>query len=255
MNENLLIIDDEPNVRLMMQLALQHVGYRVETATDGTDGLAKYGNGAGFDLVIVDHRMPGMTGLEVMQAIFERNDSARVVLATAFGTIDLALEAIQGGAHDFLRKPFTAETLRNTVRTALDRPIEHHRAVPVGLVCKSFTRSTFNGYSFSHQEESIDEVTGAIRLTYSVHQGDSESAVTVVLSPLFMELVKAHTDLEEMPGGIGFWHALAEGFLANHLLTTASLPASGKLLVEELTPGLQNWIDSVLTVDVTTAAP
>jgi DNA-binding response OmpR family regulator len=250
LNERILIIDDEPNVRLMMQLALQHVGYSVQTATDGPSGLEQYGDGSSFDLVIVDQRMPGMTGTEVLEKLFAANDSAKVILATAFGTIELALEAIQAGAQDFLRKPFTADTLRGAVRTALDRPTEHHTAVPVGLVCKSFTRATINGFEFHPEEEVVNENSGEIHLTYKVHRGATKKLVTLEIPLLFQELVKAHSDLDEVPGGLSFWQGLAEEFLANHLWTTSELPESDKLRIDELTASLKTWIDSVLTVEL-----
>jgi len=250
LNEKLLIIDDETNVRTMMQLALRHVGYQVETATNGIEGLEKYGNGENFDLVIVDQRMPQMTGIEVQKAIFSRNPKAKFILATAFGTIDLALEAIQAGAQDFLRKPFTAETLRAAVRTTLDREVEHHTAVPVGMVCKSFTRTTFNGYSFSSEEDHLDEKTGEVHCDFRVVGQGQDRIITVSLPAYFQELVKAHADLEQVPGGPRFWQALAEEFLADFLWTNASLPETPKLIIEDLSSPLRNWIDSMLTVDL-----
>ena len=66
--------------------------------------------------MLLDQRMPGMDGLEVLREIRKRDPQARVIMATAFGTIDLAVEAMKSGATDFLRKPFTAETLRGAVR-------------------------------------------------------------------------------------------------------------------------------------------
>ena len=114
----------------MIKLALEHTGYEVGAATDGMDGLLKYGDGTRWDLVLLDQRMPGMPGIEVQREIFRRNAQARLILITAFGTIDLALEAIQAGASDFLRKPFTAETLRLAVRAALDRPVESAATIP-----------------------------------------------------------------------------------------------------------------------------
>ena len=136
-----------------MRLALEHVGYSVETASDGAEGLVKFGDGSGYDLVLLDHRMPGMTGTEVQQQIIKRNAETRLIMVTAFGTISLALEAIQAGASDFLRKPFTAETLRQAVAAALEKPAQKMRAVPVGLAMREFTRTTINGFSFNLDEE------------------------------------------------------------------------------------------------------
>ena len=179
MNERLLIIDDEPNIRTMMKLALEHSGYTVDDAADGESGLVKFGDGAFYSLVLLDQRLPGLSGLDVLKTIFDRDKDARVIVVTAFGTIDFALEALQAGASDFLRKPFTAETLRTAVRSVLDRPFQLHTAVPVGMVCKEFTRTTINGYSFSAEEFHLDERIGDITSTYRVMRGDDADVASV----------------------------------------------------------------------------
>src|SRR5262245_15413766 len=123
MNEmRILIIDDEAHIRETMQLALEAVGYRTESAADGPAGLEKFGAGADWDLVLLDQRMPGMEGLEVLGRIRERDPEARVVMVTAYGTIELAVDAMRAGAIDFLRKPFTPETLRGAAAMALAHP-------------------------------------------------------------------------------------------------------------------------------------
>src|SRR5579871_2113258 len=115
----ILVVDDENNIRMMIRLALQHVGHNVETAADGNEALDKYGNGKDFDLVLLDQRMPGLEGLEVLKQMRYHNPDAKIIMATAFGTIDLAVEAMKAGATDFLRKPFTTETLRGAVQAVL----------------------------------------------------------------------------------------------------------------------------------------
>lgn len=116
----ILIIDDENNIRRMLKLALAQNGHTVETASDGYEGLERFGNdGADWDLVLLDQRMPGLEGLEVLREMRRRNPLARVLMITAFGTIDLATDAMAAGATDFLRKPFAIETLRSAVAAAL----------------------------------------------------------------------------------------------------------------------------------------
>ena len=144
----ILVIDDEPNIRTMMKLALQHVGHTVATAADGNEGLEKYGAGEDWDLVLLDQRMPGMEGLEVLKVLRFQNRLVRVIMVTAFGTVDLAVDAMKAGATDFLRKPFTAEILRGAVTGALDRafvPGELDKSVaqPSPL---TFGMSTINGF-------------------------------------------------------------------------------------------------------------
>src|SRR2546423_33647 len=126
----ILLVDDESNIRMMIRLALQHVGHSVETAADGPEGLDKFGDGAGFDLTLLDHRMPGMEGLEVLREMRRRDPLAKIIMITAFGTIDLAVDAMKAGATDFLRKPFTADTLRRAVDAALQDAETAEEAAP-----------------------------------------------------------------------------------------------------------------------------
>lgn len=253
MSARILVIDDETNIRTMIRIALQHTGYEVDTASDGYEGLIKYGDGQFWDLVLLDQRMPGMPGIEVQQEIFKRNSQARLILISAFGTIDLALEAIQAGASDFLRKPFTADILRLAVKSALERPVQHLTAVPAGMVCREFTRTTFNGFSFELDHESVDEHIGDVTCTFTVSRATEPTThVRVVLPAYVIELVKAYTDSEHVPGGNRFWIAMCEEALANYLWQNAEPPADGFLRIEDLSTSLQKWLDSVLTVCTTT---
>jgi len=81
----ILIVDDETNIRTMIRMALMRAGHEVGQAADGPDGLAQFGNGRAWDLVLLDQRMPGMEGLEVLAAMLGRNPDARVIMVTAFG--------------------------------------------------------------------------------------------------------------------------------------------------------------------------
>jgi len=235
----------------MIKLALAHVGYEVETANDGPEGLKKFGDGSSWDLVLLDQRMPGMSGIDVEHEIFKRSADARLILITAFGTIDLALEAIQAGASDFLRKPFTTETLRNSVKAVLERPVQRLTAVPVGMACKEFTRTTINGFSFELDHRSVDEATGDILCVFHVNHSDgTASNVKVVLHAYVVELVKAYSDSESVPGELHFWQAMCEEALANYLWQNAAPPPDKMLQIEDLSSSLQRWLDSVLTVSL-----
>jgi DNA-binding response OmpR family regulator len=123
----LLIIDDEPHIRLMIRFTLEAAGYEVDEAADGRAGLDRFGDGAGYGAVVLDQKMPGLDGLETLQRIKERSPDACVLMLTAFASIELAVDAMRLGATDFLRKPMTPETLRGavaaaTVRTPVAQP-------------------------------------------------------------------------------------------------------------------------------------
>jgi CheY-like chemotaxis protein len=234
---------------MMIKLALSHSGYEVGAASDGQEGLALFGDGSAWDLVLLDQRMPGMTGIEVLKEVFRRKRDTRLILITAFGTIDLALEAIQAGASDFLRKPFTADTLRTAVKSALDRPVTQMSAVPVGLACREFTHTNINGFSFDLDQDDVDDVSGDITCVFKVSKSSERpQSVRVILPAYVMELVKAYSDTEQMPGGNRFWHALCEEALANYLWQHAELPINSVLQIDDLSNSLQRWLDSVLTV-------
>ena len=251
MSARILIIDDETNIRLMMKLALEHVGHTVETASDGKEGLEKFGDGKAWDLVLLDHRMPGMTGMEVQQEILKRNAATRLIMVTAFGTISLALEAIQAGASDFLRKPFTADTLRQAVAAALEKPAQKMKAVPVGLAMREFTRTTINGFSFNLDEEIDNDRTDDVECIFEVSKGNEAPVKCKVVLPAYVqELAKAHADTEVMPGGARFWQAMCEEALANFLWQHAERPPDNTLLIDDLSSSLRHWMEAVLTVEL-----
>jgi DNA-binding NtrC family response regulator len=194
LSEKLLIIDDEANIRMMMRLALEHVGYTVDTASDGAEGLVKYGAGDKWDLVLLDQRMPGLTGLEVQREIRKRSPRAKMIMTTAFGTIDLATKAMEAGAADFLRKPFTAETLRAAVKAALERKPDADKPSHDGLL-GGFARTTINGYRLEHCTEIHDRHVGEVICSYKVYRPEGDWVNCKVILPAYvMELVKAYAD-------------------------------------------------------------
>ena len=236
----------------MIKLALQHVGHTVEVAEDGKAGLATYADGSNFDLVLLDQKMPGLQGLDLIHEMLKRNALARIILITAHGTMDLALEAIHAGATDFLRKPFTADTLRNAVQVALDKPRSTDAAVPLSLVCREFTRSTINGFSMEFDHESEDESHHERVFVYNVSNSNQKSEQVRILLPGYVqELVFAYADTEQPPGGQRFWQALCEEALAEYLWESAKLPSAGQLRITDLTSNLRHWVDSVMTVSLT----
>jgi CheY-like chemotaxis protein len=249
LSARILIIDDEINIRMMMRLALEHVGYTAEYAADGPEGLSKYGTGEGWDLVLLDQRMPGMTGLDVQRELRKRNPKAKVIMTTAFGTIDLAAKAMEAGASDFLRKPFTSETLRSAVKTALERP-DDESPRSEGGVMTGFARTTINGYRIELVTEIHDRHVGEVICTYRVHRPEGEPVMCKVVLPGYvMELVKAYADCEVMPFQHKFWPAMCEEALANYLWQNAELPPDNNLRISELSTNLQKWVDSILTVE------
>jgi len=114
----ILIIDDDTSLRRVLEFNLQEEGYEVMAASSGEEGLYWFGQ-AKPDLVISDMKMSGMDGLMVLKSIKERSPETLVIIITAFGTVDVAVEAMKAGAYDYITKPFNRDELRLTVKKAL----------------------------------------------------------------------------------------------------------------------------------------
>lgn len=119
---NILVVDDTKNIRKMVELTLRNAGHEVRTAEDGLEGLQLFGDGARWDLTLLDQQMPGLQGSEFAVQARRRDPSARLLMMTAFATPELAAGVLGAGALDFLRKPFSTDTLRGAVQLALSHP-------------------------------------------------------------------------------------------------------------------------------------
>lgn len=108
--EKILVVDDEALMRNFLVEAVKRKGIDVVAAENGTKALSLLKEQA-FDLVITDMKMPGITGLEVLKAVKEISPRTAVIIVTAFGTIENAVEAMQAGAFHYLIKPFSLESL------------------------------------------------------------------------------------------------------------------------------------------------
>ncbi len=115
-----LVVDDEENLRLVLKTFLKRQGYDVEVAHDGEDALPLI-DGFGPDFVITDVRMPRLGGMELLSAIAAKGSEANVIVMSAYGSHDLALEAIQAGAYDYVSKPFKPEELLLCLKKAEER--------------------------------------------------------------------------------------------------------------------------------------
>lgn len=115
---HVLIVDDEKNIRLTLSQTLVPMGLQVKTAINGEEAMAFLAT-EGFDLVMLDLRLPGVDGMAVLRWIREHHGSLPVALMSAHGDISTAVEAMKLGAVDFLQKPFSPTEVRNLVRSHL----------------------------------------------------------------------------------------------------------------------------------------
>ncbi|HEU4723243.1 MAG TPA: sigma-54 dependent transcriptional regulator [Gemmatimonadaceae bacterium] len=117
---NILVVDDELGLRHTLTLILQAEGHTVRAASDGAAGLERLAE-APADLIICDVRMPGLDGLRFLEKYKEMGGSALVIMMSAYGDDEAALEAIRRGAYDFIAKPFRADQVLLVVRKAIER--------------------------------------------------------------------------------------------------------------------------------------
>ncbi len=115
----LLIVEDEPKMRRLLELNLAEEGYAVRTAPDAETAL-KMLTAEPVDAVLTDVKLPGMNGLEFLQAAKRVNGALPVIVMTAYGTIESAVEAMKAGASDYVLKPFSLEEIKLVIRKELD---------------------------------------------------------------------------------------------------------------------------------------
>jgi len=118
--KRVLVVDDEENLRLVLRTFLKRQGYEVEVADSGESALALV-DGFGPDFIITDVRMPRMGGLDLLTTLKAKGDEATVIVMSAYGNIDLAIEAMKAGAYDYLQKPFKNDEVLLTLRKAEER--------------------------------------------------------------------------------------------------------------------------------------
>ncbi len=117
MKPRILVVEDEQKLRRVIELQLTQAGFDVDKAASAEEGLKLVERA---DLVVTDLKLPGMTGLELLAAIRRQNMNAPVIVMTAFGTIEVAVQAMKAGAIDFLLKPFSLDHLMAIVQKALE---------------------------------------------------------------------------------------------------------------------------------------
>ncbi len=115
---SILLIDDDDSLRRVMEYSLAEAGYRIQAAASGEEGLRLLEKEI-FDAVVTDITMPGMSGMEVLARVHERDERLPVVVITAYGTIESAVLAMRKGAFDYITKPFNRDELRLTLDKAL----------------------------------------------------------------------------------------------------------------------------------------
>lgn len=116
----ILVVDDEGSARDTLQTLLTDEGYETDTAEDGFKALGKIQDNSDYDVVLTDLRMPMMDGLELIEKVREFDEQLPIIVMTAFGSIETAVEAMQLGADDYLTKPLNFEAVELTLERTID---------------------------------------------------------------------------------------------------------------------------------------
>ncbi len=248
MRKRVLVIDDEDHIRRVMRMTLEAASYEVGEAADGPRGLEAFGDGSAWDAVLLDQRMPGMDGLETLRRMRQRRADVRVIMITAYASIELAVDAMKLGATDFVRKPMTPEIVRNAVIAALTRPAESVATSPPVAAERlpvppyaPITRLTLNGFRLwlAPEVPGVRHLEAAKRLFIVQHPDGREQEIVVEIDPAAVGLVE-HATGRHLAAENAFWTWQAERALNDHLWNEGRIPPGGCLTVSQVNrDGLQ----------------
>jgi len=155
--EKILVVDDQRNMRTTLAIMLRSAGYDVDEAEDGESGVQTVGKDS-YDLVITDLRMGATSGMDVLRAVKKGYALTEVIVMTAYGTIESAVEAMRLGAHDYLQKPFTEQELLMKVDRAMSK---RRLAGQVQLLASEF-KERYRFENIIGRSEAIRAVLGRI---------------------------------------------------------------------------------------------
>jgi DNA-binding NtrC family response regulator len=158
-DRTILIVDDEPNIRLTLAQTLEGLGAEVLTAVNGEDALRVVAERS-VEVLLLDLKMPGMGGMEVLRRIASEAPTTRVVIITAHGSVSGAVEAMKLGAADFLQKPFSLDEVRSMVNDVLSREAATFSDAETYEDALSLAKKAINARRFDVAEESARRAIG-----------------------------------------------------------------------------------------------
>ena len=153
----ILVVDDQRNMRTTLAMMLRGAGYEVDEASEGKEA-AEMGAQGAYDVVLTDLRMGSVDGLGVLRSVKEKQANTEVIVMTAYGTIESAVEAMRLGAFDYIQKPFTEEELLMKVERALQN---RRLSGEVQLLASEF-RERYKFENVIGRSQAIREVLGRI---------------------------------------------------------------------------------------------
>jgi|AMWB02.1.fsa_nt_gi two-component system NtrC family response regulator len=156
--DTILIVDDEKNYPLILSAVLQDEGYETLTANSGADALRILAD-SDVDLLLTDMKMPKMDGIELLERIKEIDAEIPVIMMTAYGTVEKAVEAMQKGAYSYILKPFDNQQLIVYVNKA----IAMHRVVKENRLLRSAVETRYNFGNLIGKSKAMQEIFETIR--------------------------------------------------------------------------------------------
>lgn len=166
--KRLLIIDDEENMRHMLSTLLNKSGYRVDTASDGADALEMVDQTL-YDFILCDLKMPNMNGMEFFDTARDKLWATTVIMMSAYGSIDTAIEAMKKGAYDFISKPFKPDEVLLTLKKAEERESLKRE----NLWLKERIRKIQENYHFGNMVAKSNAMLNVFKLAEKVAQYDT----------------------------------------------------------------------------------
>ncbi|MEW6356337.1 MAG: response regulator [Planctomycetota bacterium] len=162
-----LIVDDEKNIRLTLSQSLEPLGLETETAVNGEEALAKLEE-KDFGVMLLDLKLPGMDGMEVLCRVRDIRPDIRVIIITAHGTVDSAVEAMKLGAVDFIQKPFAPQEIRDLVSRVMDRDKLDERKAADYASCVELAKRSI-------REKHYDDAVEHVRKAIGIEPGQAEA--------------------------------------------------------------------------------
>ena len=212
MNTKVLVVDDDKDMRFFLNEAMARKGYEVETLPDAESALQAIQKQS-FDLIMMDVKLPGISGVEALPHIRQHDPSAVVLVMTAFGSRQLALDALRAGAYDFFTKPFKL----NEMNIVIDRALEKRR---LQQELRKLEEKLRRQYAF----ENLIGTSGAMRQVYELIQKVVQTDVTVLIygesgtgKELIAQAIHYHSVRKDKPFVKLNCVAIPEGLLESEL--------------------------------------
>jgi len=249
----ILIIDDEAAIRESLETLLGLEGYIVDTAENGELGLERIAEQP-FDLILLDLALPGRNGLEILTVIRDRQPNLPVIMITAFGTVGNVVDAIRGGAQNFVQKPWDNEKLLADIRSAIAR----YRAEEENVQLKRALRQRYNFPNIVGKSDvmlKIFDLVGQVAPTRStiLIQGESGTGKELIAKALHAN--SPRRDKPFVPINTGAMPTdLLESTLFGHVKGAFTSAVAAKKGLFEVANGGTLFLDEIATMGMDTQA-